>query len=133
MSEINAKIIKLKIISANIIVSRRPLKRLEVSVECRAKLKTPGEEDNKSVLLNIELSVGAKNDDLKIHVSEWSSTISNRNILNDSCYKGAYIMKSVIDCLGKTDVLGYRLGTDIIAEHMDNRKILLGGSQSRSS
>lgn len=66
MSEINAKIIKLKIISANIIVSRRPLKRLEVSVECRAKLKTPGEQDNKSVLLNIELSVGAKNDDLKI-------------------------------------------------------------------
>ena len=36
-------------------------------------------------------------------------------------------MKSVIDCLGKTDVLGYWLGSDIFAEHMDNRKILFGG------
>ncbi|WP_281550016.1 GH39 family glycosyl hydrolase [Murimonas intestini] len=74
-----------------------------------------------SVIQNSEMG------DIKIHVSEWSSTISNRNILNDSCYKGAYIMKSVIDCLGKTDVLGYWLGSDIFAEHMDNRKILFGG------
>lgn len=65
--------------------------------------------------------------DMEIHVSEWSSTISNRNILNDSCYKAAYLMKNIIDCFGKTNVLGYWLGSDIFAEHMDNRKLLFGG------
>ncbi len=63
----------------------------------------------------------------EIHVSEWSSTISNRNILNDSCYKGAYVLKNIIDCFGQTNVLGYWLGSDIFAEHMDNKKLLFGG------
>lgn len=64
---------------------------------------------------------------LEIHVSEWNMTISNRNILNDSCYKGAYLLKSILDCFGKTNVLGYWLGSDIFAEQMDNKKLLFGG------
>lgn len=65
--------------------------------------------------------------DVKIHISEWTSTISNRNILNDSCFKGAYIVKSILDCFEKTEVLGYWHGSDIFAEHMDNQKLLFGG------
>ena len=63
----------------------------------------------------------------EIHVSEWSFTISNRNILNDSCYKGAYVMKNIIDSLDMADVLGYWTGTDIFAEYHDNSAILFGG------
>lgn len=65
--------------------------------------------------------------DVEIHVTEWSSTISNRNILNDSCYKGAYVMKSVIDCMDLADVLGYWVGSDIFSEHFDNSRLLYGG------
>jgi beta-xylosidase/AraC-like DNA-binding protein/mannose-6-phosphate isomerase-like protein (cupin superfamily) len=68
---------------------------------------------------------GLKN--AKIHVSEWSSTVSNRNILNDSCYKGAYIMKSIIDCINMVDVLGYWVGSDIFSEYYDSTQLLFGG------
>lgn len=66
MSEISAKIVRQKIVSANIIVSRKSLKSLEIGVECRAKVKKPHDEEDSSVLLNIELNVSTKNDDLKI-------------------------------------------------------------------
>ncbi len=65
--------------------------------------------------------------DVEIHVTEWSLTISNRNILNDSCYKGAYILKSIIDCLDKVGVLGYWMGSDLFAEHLDSNRLLFGG------
>lgn len=65
--------------------------------------------------------------DAEIHVTEWSSTISNRNILNDSCYKGAYILKNIIDCFGRVGVLGYWTGSDIFAEHLDTNRLLFGG------
>ena len=65
--------------------------------------------------------------DLKIHVTEWSSTLSDRNILNDSCCKGAYIIKNVIDCFGRADVLRYWIGSDIFSEHMDRNSLLYGG------
>ncbi|MCF0132437.1 MAG: helix-turn-helix domain-containing protein, partial [Blautia sp.] len=65
--------------------------------------------------------------DVEIHVTEWSNTISNRNILNDSCFKGAYIVQNVIDCFGKTNILGYWVGLDIFAEYKDTHDILFGG------
>ena len=66
-------------------------------------------------------------DNVKIHVTEWSSTVSNRNILNDSCCKGAYIIKNIIDCFGAVETLGYWIGSDIFSEHMDRSSLLFGG------
>ncbi len=65
--------------------------------------------------------------EVPIHISEWSSTVSNRNILNDSCYKAAYIVKSMIDSIGMADEIGYWVGTDLFAEYFDSKKILFGG------
>ena len=65
--------------------------------------------------------------DVEIHVTEWSSTISNRNLLNDSCYKGAFILKGVMDCFEKASVLGYWVGSDIFSEHTDTSRLLFGG------
>lgn len=75
----------------------------------------------KSVILNSGLS------EVEIHVSEWSFTVSSRNVLNDSCYKGAYIVKNVLDSLGMAEVLGYWISSDIFAEYYDNSAILFGG------
>ncbi len=63
----------------------------------------------------------------EIHVSEWNVTVSNRNGMNDSCNKGAYIMKNIIDNIGKADLLGYWLASDIFSQHSDLNRVLNGG------
>lgn len=62
-----------------------------------------------------------------LHVSEWSFSVSDRNVLNDNCMKGAYLVKHMIDGIGKADILGYWLGSDLFADFYDS-KLLLNGS-----
>ncbi|MFT8347556.1 GH39 family glycosyl hydrolase [Clostridium saccharoperbutylacetonicum] len=64
----------------------------------------------------------------EIIISEWNSTVSNRNYTNDSCSKGAYIIKNVLDSIGKADKLGYWLASDISGEYLDTDLLLQGGS-----
>ena len=66
--------------------------------------------------------------DIPVHVSEWNSSVSNRNVFNDSCQKGAYVMKNIIDSVGMADVLGYWCASDIFAEYYDTDHFLFGGS-----
>ena len=49
-----------------------------------------------------------------IYISEWSNTVSRSNLLNDSLYKGAFIIKSLIDLFDQVDGLGYWLSTDLV-------------------
>lgn len=60
-------------------------------------------------------------------VTEWSSTLSNRNCLNDGCYKGAYIMKNLIQNYDEADAIVYWEATDIFAERIDSDDLLFGG------
>ncbi len=60
-------------------------------------------------------------------VSEWSFTLSNRNMLNDGCFKSAYIMKNIIDNFDHVDGMGYWLATDIYSENIDTNALLFGG------
>lgn len=64
--------------------------------------------------------------DVEVHVSEWNSTISNRSSMNDSCFKSAYTMKSIIDNINNVDILGYWIGSDIFAEFYDSQVLLNG-------
>lgn len=66
MQEINVKIINQKISSSNIFISQNLSKKFELSMECRAKIKTSKDENDKSILLNIELNIGSKDEELKI-------------------------------------------------------------------
>lgn len=63
----------------------------------------------------------------EIHVTEWNSSVSNRNWMNDSCYKGAYIMKNIIDNIGNISLLGYWLGLDLFSQYRDMNCVLNGG------
>lgn len=63
----------------------------------------------------------------ELHVTEWNSTVSNRNVLNDHCSKGAYIMKNIIDIIGLADLAGYWVGSDLFADFYDSQAILNGG------
>ena len=61
-------------------------------------------------------------------VTEWSSSISNWNSLNDSIYKGSFVLKTIIDNIGSADMLGYWLASDILAEYFDSDAFLHGGN-----
>lgn len=62
----------------------------------------------------------------KIYVTEWNSTISSRDVFNDSCYKGAYIMKSLLDSYHLASAFGYWVGSDLFSEG-DGSTVLNGG------
>ena len=64
---------------------------------------------------------------LEFFVTEWSSTLSNRNCLNDGCFKSAYIMKNLIQNYNEADAIAYWVATDIFAERIDTDHLLFGG------
>lgn len=64
----------------------------------------------------------------EIHISEWNNTVSNRNILNDSCEQGAYILKNCIEMSDKVGAMGYWHLTDLYSESYDTCTILYGDS-----
>lgn len=53
---------------------------------------------------------------IPIVVSEWNMTVVNRNVINDSCHKGTYIMDTLMRIHNMADMVGYWVGTDIFAE-----------------
>lgn len=65
---------------------------------------------------------------VKLYITEWNLTISDRNFINDSCYKGAYLVKNAMDLLGKADLVSYFFASDLVSEYMDSRGLLHGGS-----
>ncbi len=68
MQKIDVRIIKQKIINSNISISQDLTKKVELNMECKAKMKTSKNEEDKSVLLNIELKIGTKDEKLKIEL-----------------------------------------------------------------
>lgn len=63
----------------------------------------------------------------KLCISEWNSSISNRNILNDSCFRAAYIMKAVSLMWDKVDMACFWMGSDWISTYYDSDRLLQGG------
>lgn len=59
-------------------------------------------------------------------VSEWNYTISNRNILNDGCNMGAYVIKNCIDMESYITNLAYSQATDLFSEYYDTEQELNG-------
>lgn len=65
-------------------------------------------------------------DQLEIHMTEWNFTVSDRNTLNDSCFKGAYIIHSILDTGRNVALMGYWAASDILSEYTDTKKMLYG-------
>lgn len=64
----------------------------------------------------------------EFHIDEWNFTISNRNVLNDSCEQGAYIVKNCIDMDGKVDMMAYWHALDLYSDYYDTSAVLNGDS-----
>lgn len=80
---------------------------------------------------NIEIAVKAMQEagleKMALHVSEYSFSLSNRNIVNDSCIKGAFLVSNAISCLDSVDMAGHWLFSDIYADARDSGTVLFGG------
>jgi len=64
----------------------------------------------------------------ELYITEWNLTISERNDINDTSFKGAYIAKNMIDTIEDVKILGYFMGSDCCSEHIDSSKILNGAT-----
>ncbi len=64
----------------------------------------------------------------ELHIDEWNFTISNRNVLNDSCEQGAYILKNCIEMNGKVNVMAYWHALDLYSDYYDTDTVLNGDS-----
>lgn len=65
--------------------------------------------------------------EVELHVSEYSFSLSNRNMINDSCLVGGFLVQNAIACLGKAKLMGYWLFSDIYSEAKDTSTFLFGG------
>ena len=64
----------------------------------------------------------------EVMITEWSFSVSDWNSLNDSVFKGAFILKSIIENINCVDLMGYWLASDILGEYFDTGTILHGGN-----
>jgi len=72
----------------------------------------------------------AEMEELELNVTEWNLSISNRNFLNDSCYKATYLVKNIIDNFAqhKINMIGYWLTSDLFSDYRDSKNFLYGGA-----
>ncbi len=66
--------------------------------------------------------------DMKLVVTEWNTSISERNAYNDSCGKAAHIMAHLVKLEGEKCILCYQHGSDFLSQYMDTTSPLVGGN-----
>ncbi|WP_240468667.1 helix-turn-helix domain-containing protein [Gracilibacillus sp. YIM 98692] len=68
--------------------------------------------------------------DLELNITEWNISISNRDYLNDSCFKASYIVKNLVDNVNQHQInmVGYWLLSDIFSDFRDSKNVLHGGA-----
>lgn len=64
----------------------------------------------------------------QFYITEWSNSIANRNYIQDSCYRGSYILKNVLHPQNTADAMGFWYASDLINMYYDSRNILNGSS-----
>ncbi len=65
--------------------------------------------------------------DREIVVEEWSSTLWQRDLSSDTCYKAAWLTKNALENSDSADMLGYWLLTDFIDEWLVPGGVFHGG------
>lgn len=63
-----------------------------------------------------------------IFVTEWNLTVSNRNVFNDTTFKGAYIIQNLTTDLEMAEQTAYWLGSDIYSEYSDSTDVVFGAA-----
>lgn len=65
---------------------------------------------------------------MPLTVSEWNSSLSDRNVINDSCYRAAYIVKNYLQIMNDVHSVCFFQATDRMVEYYDTKGIIFGGT-----
>ena len=65
--------------------------------------------------------------EIPIYLTEWNSTVSHRDPLNDTCFKSAYIAKNLLENYDRIAGFGYWLLSDYHDEFLQSRQLFHGG------
>jgi len=103
------------------------------SGEIKNDLYSRRSTDNDFLLHATDMIRGCMNEagfppNMPLFVSEWNATLSDRNAINDSCFKGAYIIKNLLQVADKIEGVGYFIASDRLVEFSDTNELLFGGS-----
>lgn len=61
-----------------------------------------------------------------LHISAWNLLPAGKHVLNDSCFKGAYVMKSLMQLYPEVEMAGYWPGADAFAGGQNVQRPLEG-------
>ena len=61
-------------------------------------------------------------------VTEWGYSVSNRNYVQDSCFRAAYTVENALRCQDSADSMGIFTASDLINEFSDSSTVLYGGA-----
>lgn len=64
----------------------------------------------------------------RIFIAEWNNTLSNRNYLNDSCFRAAYIARTLSQIWDSVDMMSVWMGSDWVSSYYDTVGVANGGS-----
>ena len=64
---------------------------------------------------------------IQIYASDWNLSVSNRNVLNDSCARGAYFCSRAYGIMQYASVCSIWVASDWVSNYFDTRAILSGG------
>ncbi|MBR2122078.1 MAG: helix-turn-helix domain-containing protein [Lachnospiraceae bacterium] len=67
-------------------------------------------------------------DGCRLFISEWNSTISSRDYLNDSTFRAAYFVDRIQQIWNMADMLVPWIGTDIVSNYYDSDRLANGGN-----
>ena len=96
---------------------------IKISTQLSPRAGTFGEE-----IRNIKASLCSDGfGHLPVYLTEWNSTTSHRDLLSDTCFKSAYIVKNVLENYGQLHGGGYWLLSDLHEESLLEDKVFHGG------
>ncbi len=64
---------------------------------------------------------------LPVCLMEWNSSPSQQDLLNDTCYKSCYLVKSLVENYDRIGSFGYWSLSDLIGEGVEPDKLFFGG------
>lgn len=62
-----------------------------------------------------------------LYIGEWNNSVSNRNFVNDSCFRGLYVCQKLAEMWDHVDVINPWNGTDWVSSYYDSYSIANGG------
>lgn len=105
---------------------------IDISLYPASKKGKPALEENEDIisesLIKLKKKLKAiRLSSLPVYLTQWNFSLSSGNVLNDTVFKSAYLVKNILDNIGQADGLGYWPVSDPAGGFSDFKRHLYGG------